>query len=717
MQVLRFAIITFAFLFMVLHSSFGQLWSGVISNSRATDWTQAGIPGGIPSGSWTQCGATIAPYGSSGSPASPSTIINALNHKGTGYTSCTANQYVLLGAGDFYLNGGIRTVGVSNQELRGSGPTQTRLHFSGGSTCQGGNGTCLIGFESSDNTYSSGKPTSYNWTAGYTQGSTSITLSSSASIQVGTMVVLDQCDTGYSGASCSGSATDNGNLFNCGDPFNGLSGCSFNAPLSGTARPHRFQQEMATVASCSPSCNNSGSTTITLAEPLHHVNWASGQTPQAWFIQPAKYVGVTNLEIDGTSASYSSATTGLSFSNDDYFWARNVTFNSLPNITLWIIQSEHGDIESNYIYNSGQSSATSDNSAINWFGSNNLIANNICQNCHLAMIGNGPNSGNVIAYNYFINGYTGNDTIFGAIWDGHSNGADYNLYEGNVVNQIFQDQPHGTHLMETFYRNLFTGWESCANGNCGSNTFKAGDLVGVEDLSFNRYENYIANVVGTPGVHTLGYTYSSPMYFSYSGSGLGYPWNLGSGNSNGTSGGYAGGPIPIDPKVASTTMRWGNWDAYNSSIQWNSSEVPSGIAAYPNAIPTSKCTSSSSCPASFYYSSRPSWWNSSIPFPAIGPDVSSGNVGQCSGTLNTRGQYAGVAATSSAQCSGASLKTAWGGHVNAIPSMACYLATLNGPPDGTGGMLAFDANNCFSGGTQSGGTPGSPTGLTVTVIP
>src|ERR1700689_4243757 len=89
-----------------------QPWSGIISPNRAADWTHVGIPGGIPDGSWTQCGSTIAAYGSSGSYASPSTIQNAIN-------ACGANQYVLLGPGDFYLSGGVSL--KSNVVLRGSG--------------------------------------------------------------------------------------------------------------------------------------------------------------------------------------------------------------------------------------------------------------------------------------------------------------------------------------------------------------------------------------------------------------------------------------------------------------------------------------------------------------------------------------------------------------------------------------------------------------------
>ena len=56
-----------------------------VATSRATDWTAAGISGGIPSKNWTQCGPTIAAYSGSGS-----TIINAMNHTGSGYTKALA---------------------------------------------------------------------------------------------------------------------------------------------------------------------------------------------------------------------------------------------------------------------------------------------------------------------------------------------------------------------------------------------------------------------------------------------------------------------------------------------------------------------------------------------------------------------------------------------------------------------------------------------------
>lgn len=679
--------------------------SGVLNSNRAIDWTFAGIPGGIPSGSWTQCGATISPG------ASATTIVNALNHTGSGYTSCGANTYIQLAAGTFNLSSGIDCKGCRDTELRGMGADQTHLVFTAGSSCQGGNGQCLVGFESSDSTYPNGPPGQiYNWSSGYSKGTTSITLSSGSGITANsTMLVLDQCDTGYSGAPCSGSATDNGNYFNCGDAFNPttLKGCSVNNPDGGAARSHRFQWEMVEATACSPSCGSSGTTTVTITPPLQHPNWASGQTPQVWLIQPSRNVGVRNLSIDGSSTNTSAA---LSFYNDAYAWATGVAVLHPYSMGIYVDQSIHVQIESNYVYDAGQNSTASDPSGINYTGSNNLIQNNIVQKAHVEIIGNGPDNGNVVAYNYLINAYGGDDFLFGGLWDGHSNGIDYNLFEGNVVNQVFQDQIHGSHLMETFYRNFLTGWESCANGQCGSSTQKDSSVSAADALSYNRYGNWVGNVMGTPGVSTASYQSATNEYVL--GGAAGSIWILGSGNQSVG----IGGPIPLDSIVGSTIMRWGNWDAVNGATRWNTSEVPSGISVYPNAVPTSTCTSSAACPPSFYLSSRPSWWAASIPFPAIGPDVTGGNVGQCAGTMNTSGHYAGVAATSSANCVNSSLNTAWGGHINAIPAMACFLNVMNGPPDGSGNALTFNANTCYgsggsTGGSGSGTPPPAPTNL------
>ena len=263
-------------------------------------------------------------------------------------------------------------------------------------------------------------------------------------------------------------------------------------------------------------------------------------------------------------------------------------------------------------------------------------------------------------------------------------------------------------LTQTYFRNLATGWESCANGQCGSYKTKDSNSSAVESQSYNRYMNFIYNVLGTPGYSTIYNANSKSCTSIYEFNNT--VWATGCGNNGGNV------AIPGDSNVTATSMRWGNWDTANGSTQYNVGEVPSGISSYANSVPTSACTGSMTCPPSFYYPSRPSWWSSSIPFPAIGEDVAGGNVGQCSGTLNTSGHMSGTAALTSAQCTGTSLTASqWGGHVNAIPAMACYLNMMSGPPDGSGGALTFNAANCYGTNNTATSKPQAPSGLSATV--
>src|SRR5579871_1315424 len=208
----------------------GQAWSGIISPSRATDWSRAGVVGGIPSASWTQCGSTIA------AGASASTINSAI-------ASCGSNQYVLLGAGTFNLSGAITFNGKNNVALRGSGANSTFIVFSNGvvNSCGGYGGEICLG---NGGAQYWGGYSNIGWSSGFAQGTSTITLGSTSGISTNsTILVLNQCDDGKSGSSCSGSSTDTGNLFNCSDSYNGSSGCSFNGPDGGNGTAERFQEE------------------------------------------------------------------------------------------------------------------------------------------------------------------------------------------------------------------------------------------------------------------------------------------------------------------------------------------------------------------------------------------------------------------------------------------------------------------------------------------
>ena len=167
-----------------------QSWSGIIDPSRAIDWTKAGVPGGVPTIS-TQCGTTVAAYGSSSSYASPSAINSAIQ-------SCPAGQFVHLGTGDFYLNSGITWNGKSGVVVRGDGAGLTKLHFNGVDSCGGlGGVACMIdgGYVYQDSSQvQPGGSQAASWTGGYTSGSTTLTIANvgSAGIANGQYIFLDQ---------------------------------------------------------------------------------------------------------------------------------------------------------------------------------------------------------------------------------------------------------------------------------------------------------------------------------------------------------------------------------------------------------------------------------------------------------------------------------------------------------------------------------------------
>src|SRR5262249_43529568 len=119
----------------------GQLWSNVLTPSRATDWTQTGVTGGIPNR--TNICQTIPPFGSLVSPASAATINSAIRA-----CSSAGGGVVLLQAGTYYLNDAIVATPVGqaatkNVTLRGAGPDQTTIYFTGSPFCATGGFMCM----------------------------------------------------------------------------------------------------------------------------------------------------------------------------------------------------------------------------------------------------------------------------------------------------------------------------------------------------------------------------------------------------------------------------------------------------------------------------------------------------------------------------------------------------------------------------------------------
>ena len=69
-----------------------------------------------------------------------------------------------------------------------------------------------------------------------------------------------------------------------------------------------------------------------------------------------------------------------------------------------------------------------------------------------------------------------------------------------------------------------------------------------------------------------------------------------------------------------------------------------------------------------------------MPWPAVGPDVTNGNVPNV------------------------------GGHVYHNPAATCYLSTMGGLTNGSTGVMSFNASKCYAAGSVT--PPNAPPGLT-----
>lgn len=656
-----------------------QPWQGLITPGRAIDWTQTGFPGyTLPDAAWTQCSTTLAAGTYAGS-----TITASM-------AGCAANTYYLLGPGTFNVSGQIKYPTSGHVVLRGSGANTTFLVHTGTGATVCDQASTFICMQSSDHTFTTQPPPIiYNWTAGYPQASNQITLSSVTGITLNnvtspSLIFLDQCDTGYTGAPCSGTATDNGQLYICGDAFNatGPHGCSSSGPDAGGMRPERDQLEIHTATAINGSV-------VTITPPLIMPNWVSGQTPQAWIVTSISNVGLENLSIDASAVG--SPSQCVETQNAYQIWVSGVKFVNCIRDSINLVQTTNSVIKDNYIYKC-TGTPPSCYGIRHTASANNLIQNNIIQQVAEPIIKDGAGTGDVRGYNYIISNQDTSNTLDPGIFD-HS-GNYFNLDEGNAVAQISCDNIHGTCGMDTRFRNFLPGWESVPSAPLATFTNSIGDFA------FSRYSNDIGGVNGTLGYHTGCYSATGTNNCIY--------W-LGKGP----------GSVPVDPLTASTSLRYANYDTvtganrycgnarntnFSSAGNCNSvSEASAGASTFPGFVPIIGDTTAGqpSLPASFYLTSTPTWFGS-IPFPAIGPDIASGNVGQCTGTINTIGQTAKVAAISAGQCPGTGITTGWAGHVNAIPAMACALNTMGMPSDGSGPVLAFDAGVCY------GGTPPAP---------
>ena len=241
--------------------------------------------------------------------------------------------------------------------------------------------------------------------------------------------------------------------------------------------------------------------------------------------------------------------------------------------------------------------------------------------------------------------------------------AEWIFGKGTRVPALSPTKSTGTHNLTTIFRNIYVGNQpSCYGVICGQ------EVYAVQLQYVNRYFNIVGNVLGQSGIQIV-YD-DNPATVSSPGGNISKAiYAVGWAGQNGT---YSSEVAPTNDMLSVTSlMRWGNYDAVNAAVRWNSLEVPSNLtdttgspSRYANPVPANQ-----TLPNSFYSPSQPSWWATPYgtpPWPAVGPDVTGGNI-------------PGV-----------------GGHANNIPAELCYANTPIDP--------AYQHSYAVNAATWSSGT-------------
>jgi hypothetical protein len=476
--------------------------------------------------------------------------------------------------------------------------------------------------------------------------------------------VIDQLDD----------TVDSGDVYVC---FLGTANppCSTNGDNGGFARTspgNRSQQQIVTVTSVS----GSGPYTIGFSPAIYMPNWSSAKSPQAWWATTPVYnMGLENLSLDMTS---SGETGGNGFAveifNCSGCWVKGIRSIQPGRSHVQAQVATNITVQDSYFYRTV--SQTSSSYGVESAGASAMLwQNNIFQQVTEPMPLNGNCSGCVEGYNFDI------DEIYdsgGGVYTWrmasslpHAVGVDHVLVESNQGSGFEGDIIHGSHNFVTLFRNAYNGYQQNNGSNPNGNT----NPVIIKAL--NRFFNVIGNVLGSTTLPSNAYQAGTAQSI----------YDIG-GTEAGT---YT---VPADSNVSRTLMRWGNYDTVTGAVRWcgnssspvwsticaNTSEVPNAIANYSNPVPATN-----TLPPSFYLVAKPAWWPSTKPWPAIGPDVSGGNL-------------AGFA-----------------GYAYSIPAADCYFNVMAGSANGTGSVLSFNANTCY-GSTTGSKVPGSPNGLSTTLI-
>jgi hypothetical protein len=515
----------------------------VLPPERRTAWNP-GIPGGIPDRTAVCAAIDAAAYGN-GSVDASAGIQAAIE-------ACPAGQVVRLSAGDFLVNGAHPITLNKGVVLRGAGPSATRLL----KTTSTANPLVLVGVRWPE------EAASVNLAAGAAKGATSVQVASAAGFAAGQLVLLDEL-------------TDDSYVY-WGTEAAVAPGGQGRRWFTRNDRPIGQMLEIAAVSG----------NTVSFTTPLHIAFDTAHAAQLTRYTVPygAKQAGVEDLYLRGGMDDNLTLRFAL------YSWVKNVESDWSTGDSVGLDLCFRCVLRDSYVhdtpnpYPGGAGYLLS----VAQYTADSLVENNVFTNGNKVMVMRASGGGNVIAYNYFDNGYIGNyqgwmETGLNA---SHLTCPHYELFEGNLAFNIDGDDTWGGAVYNTFFRNHATAKRRSYPDL--SNRRAVGLMYG------HYYYSFVGNVLGTPDQSPApfgGFAYEDRWPWKDDPIGL---WRLGYTPKDWNA--------RADPRVVETTHRHGNFDYATGAIQWASGYEPT-------------------LPASLYLTAKPAFFGE-LPWPwvdAAGP--------------------------------------------------------------------------------------------------
>jgi hypothetical protein len=519
----------------------------LVPAERRTVWNP-GIPGGVPARTTVCASLTAASFGDGSSDATGG-IQSAIN-------ACPAGQVVQLGAGTYRIaSGPVRlNKGVV---LRGAGPTQTHLRATNGTN----QAVVVIGKQWP------GFGASLNLTSHALKGSSSVTIANASGLAAGELVMID--------ALTDPSVTQWSAESPPGDASRGW--------FSRMDRPVLQIMEIASVSG----------NTVSFTTPFH-IGFETTRSAQLtrFATSAVKYAGLEDLHVYGGEGGDGGGNVRVELAA--YSWVKNVESEYSKGGSVVLSASFRCVVRDSYLHHSKNPNPGGDGYgfSINWGAADNLLENNISWNFNKVIVMRASGGGNVIAYSYFEDGYgAGYPTIVETgLNASHMTTPHYELFEGNQAFNIDGDARWGNSVYITFFRNNATGLRRSLDG------LRLSDALGRHAIGLGAghyWYTYVGNVLGYAGMSPApvgsSFTYEDLAPFSNDPVPM---WRLGVPDSMGTPG------INVDPQVAATAIREGNFDYVTNEVRWDTA---------PQTIPNS-----------LYLTSKPAFFGSD-PWPWVDP--------------------------------------------------------------------------------------------------